>query len=73
MRVKLKKIREEKNLTQQEVADRAGISRTTYTNIELGNKNPSFEVARNIKCALGERDDDIFLNKNVPNRNQKPA
>lgn len=71
MRTKLKKMRLEKKLTQQQIADKAGIHRTTYTNIELGTKDPSFKVARSIKDILGTNDDDIFLNKNVDEGNNQ--
>jgi len=47
-------------MTQQEVATAAKIERVTYTNIELGNKSPSFAVAARIKKALGYHDDNIF-------------
>lgn len=62
MRVKLKKVRNEKDLTQQEVADRAGIERSYYTNIELGSKNPSLKTALKIKQALSYYEDDLFFN-----------
>ncbi|WP_432409212.1 helix-turn-helix transcriptional regulator [Wukongibacter sp. M2B1] len=61
MRKKLKKQRLKKELTQMEIASLIGIKRATYTNIELGNKNPSFNVATKIKGVLGYQDDDIFL------------
>ncbi|WP_432409217.1 helix-turn-helix transcriptional regulator [Wukongibacter sp. M2B1] len=61
MRKKLKKQRLKKELTQMEIANLIGIKRATYTNIELGNKNPSFNVAAKIKGVLGYQDDDIFL------------
>ena len=66
MRSKLRDVRVNRNMTQQEVADAAGIKRVTYTNIELGNKNPSFRVAAQIKKALSYFDDDIFLVSIVP-------
>ncbi len=65
MRVKLREIRTAKGLTQQELADMVGIDRSFYTNIELGVKTPSLQVAMKIKKALDYYDDDIFLNKNV--------
>lgn len=61
MRHKLKKIRLKMNLTQEQVAERAEIDRVYYTNIELGNKNPSFKVAVKIKKALNYFSNDIFL------------
>lgn len=61
MRLKLREIRIKRNLTQKELAELAKIDRATYTNIELGNKNPSLSVARKIKDALKYEDDDIFF------------
>lgn len=69
MRDRLKALRIERGMTQQAVADAAQIERVTYTNIELGNKNPSFQVAARIKKALGYQNDDIFLSENVPEVN----
>ena len=68
MRHKLKKVRSDLGLTQEEVATRAGIDRTTYTNIERGHKNPSLKVAIRIKQALNYREDDIFFEPGVPKR-----
>lgn len=39
-------------LTHEEVAKIAGISRSTYSNIESGNRNPSVKVAKKIAHAL---------------------
>ncbi|MDK2811080.1 MAG: putative transcriptional regulator [Petroclostridium sp.] len=64
MRKKLKEIRIKRNLTQKELAELAKIDRVTYTNIELGNKNPSLSVARKIKDALQYEGDDIFFENN---------
>ena len=38
-----------------------GISRPSYTNIELGRKNPSLKIALKIKKVLNYKDDNIFL------------
>lgn len=49
----LKKIREEKNLTQDEIARKIGINRCSYTNIENGMRRPSVDVAKKIGKELG--------------------
>jgi transcriptional regulator with XRE-family HTH domain len=49
---RLREIREQKNLLQEEVADRAKISITYYAAIERGEKNPSFTILTNIDNAL---------------------
>lgn len=47
-------------LSQQELADIADISRTYYTNIEIGRKNPSLLVAKRIAEALQTKMDIFF-------------
>lgn len=49
----LKKIRNEKNLTQQDVADSGNFARTYYTMVEQGKRTPSVEVAKSIAKVLG--------------------
>ena len=53
MRSWLKKLRHESNLTQEQLAKMAGISRTMITEIENGNANPSVKVAKKIAAVLG--------------------
>ena len=48
----LKEIREEKSLTQEQVASHAEIKRAYYTMIETGIRRPSPEVAMRIGKAL---------------------
>lgn len=48
----LKDIRLKLDLTQEQVAERAGISRTFYTEIETGSKNPSTKTAKKIAQVL---------------------
>lgn len=52
MRVWLKKKRESKNLTHQEVADECEISRSYYTLIENDLKTPTPKVAQKIGKVL---------------------
>lgn len=53
MRLWLKKLRETAGLTHEQVADRAVISRSYYTNIENGTKTPSVKAAKLIAKVLG--------------------
>ncbi len=71
MRAILKRERIKNKLTQQELADRVGISRVHYTQIEnnSNNKKPSLDVAISIKKALNYTSDDLFLVENVPIKN----
>ena len=45
--------RTEKNLTQEQVSRRIGISRAAYANIENGARNPSVAVAKRLGKTLG--------------------
>lgn len=51
-RLWLKKIRIEKGLTQQDVADSGNFARTYYTMVEQGKRTPSVEVAKSIARVL---------------------
>jgi transcriptional regulator with XRE-family HTH domain len=50
--IKLRDIREKNHLTQQEVADAAGIHVNYYARIERGEENPTYEKLQDIKKAL---------------------
>ncbi|WP_047758090.1 helix-turn-helix transcriptional regulator [Geobacillus sp. ZGt-1] len=52
MRKWLKNMRLSKKMTQKELAELAGISRSTYAMIENGQRNPSVEVAKRIANVL---------------------
>ena len=65
MREKLIEVRKRKRLTQEEMAKRLNISRTTYTGYENGNFSPSLEKALEIKKILNYKNDDIFLISDV--------
>lgn len=41
---RLKELRKEQNLTQQEIADKLHVNRVTYTNWEKGNREPNFKM-----------------------------
>jgi len=53
MNNQLKKYRLENKLTQQVLADRIGINKTTYSNFETGARNPSLKVALKIQKITG--------------------
>lgn len=52
MREWLRKIRTDTELSEMEVARRAGIAQPFYHNIEMGIKNPSVDTAKRIAAAL---------------------
>lgn len=48
----IRKCRREQKMTQEVLAEKAGIDRPYLTNIENGHKNPSIQVVLNISEAL---------------------
>lgn len=62
MRVKLQHLREKNGFTQKTFSDAIGASRTHYSQIETGDKNPSLKLALRIKKVLRYSGDDIFTN-----------
>lgn len=71
IRLELERKRTKLNLTHDQTAERARISRAYYTNIEAGRKDPSFKVMKRIADALNSTVDALFFEYNVPNRNNK--
>lgn len=62
-RLELASIRKERQLTQAEVAEKAGIQRSYYGLIENGLRNPTLHIATKIATALGVAIVDIFPNE----------
>jgi putative transcriptional regulator len=57
----IRKLRfEHGEMTQQDLADRVGVTRQTINAIELGKYSPSLEVAFRIAAAFGVRLEDVF-------------
>ncbi|MBD3948347.1 helix-turn-helix transcriptional regulator [Tuanshanicoccus lijuaniae] len=57
---RLKAIRTEKKLTQQDLADRVGVSRNTISSIETGTFCPTSRLALILCIALDKKFEDIF-------------
>ena len=53
--IELLRLREELNITQQELADRTGINRADISRIENGNANPSLKTMKRLASAMGKR------------------
>lgn len=67
MRIFLKQHRKMLNLTQEDIAQKLGISRSTYANIEVGRRNPSYQLSLKIKQVIGYSADDLFNVDNADN------
>jgi transcriptional regulator with XRE-family HTH domain len=57
---RLRKARRDKQLTQVEIADMAGISETYYVQIEGAKRNPTTSVFKKIIKAIGVSSDEIL-------------
>lgn len=68
MRTKLVSVRKAAGLSQEVTADKLQISRSHYSQIESGDKNPSLDIALRIKQFFDYSNDDIFLNSLAPKR-----
>jgi putative transcriptional regulator len=57
----IRRLRFERNeMTQQDLAERVGVTRQTINAIEAGKYSPSLEVAFRIAVALGVRLEEVF-------------
>ncbi len=56
----LKKVRNEKGLSQVELAKIVGVSRNTISSIETGQYNPNAKLALIICIALDKKFEDLF-------------
>lgn len=54
------KLRTEKGMTQQELADKIGVSRQMIGQIERGSKLPTIVLGRDIAVALGVGVEDLL-------------
>jgi len=57
---KLKEIRKEKNISQQELADMVGVSRNTISSLETGQYEPTAKLALILSIALDKQFEEVF-------------
>jgi putative transcriptional regulator len=62
--IKLKVARAEKDISQEELAKRVGVTRQTIGMIEAGKFNPSLQLCIAICKALGKTLNDLFWEEN---------
>ncbi|WP_373481640.1 helix-turn-helix transcriptional regulator [Acetobacterium sp.] len=62
--IKLKVARAEKDISQEELARRVGVTRQTIGMIEAGKFNPSLQLCIAICKALGKTLNDLFWEEN---------
>jgi len=58
--LKLKSARAALDLSQQDLADKVGVSRQTIHSIEKGDYNPTIKLCKEICRVLGKTLDDLF-------------
>ena len=58
---RLKKYRQLKNLTQEQLAERVGVRRETIMRLEKAQYNPSLKLAIDISRAVEAPIDEIFI------------
>ena len=64
---------EHKEMTQQELADKIGVTRQTVNAIELGKYSPSLEVAFRIAAAFGVPLEQVFQFDGPQSKAHKPT
>jgi len=57
---RIKELRTKLGMTQEELANKAGVRRETIVFLEAGKYNPSLKLAHDIAKILGESIDEIF-------------
>lgn len=57
---RLKEIRKEKGISQQELADMVGVSRNTISSLETGQYEPTAKLALILSIALDKNFEEIF-------------
>lgn len=61
MKNRLEQIRKERNIRQEELAERLAVSRQTISSLENGRYNPSILLAFKIARFFGMNIEDIFI------------
>lgn len=61
---KLAEIRKSRNLTQQELAEKAGIGISQMRRYEKGSSSPTLEVIKNLAITLGVSTDELIFDNN---------
>ncbi|MEK6452577.1 helix-turn-helix transcriptional regulator [Caldifermentibacillus hisashii] len=64
---RLKRLREDKKLSQQQLADRLNINRSTYARYELGQTQPDYETLQRLADFYGVSVDYLFGRENKKN------
>ena len=61
IKTRIKELRARHNLTQEELAEKVGVTRQTMLYIEKGKYNPSLAVAHKVAKVLKSSIEDVFI------------
>ncbi len=61
IKTRIKELRARHNLTQEELAEKVGVTRQTMLYIEKGKYNPSLIVARKVAQVLKSSIEEVFI------------
>ncbi len=61
METRIKELRARYNMTQEELAEKVGVTRMTIGFLEKGKYNPSLSLAYKISKVFKEKIEDIFI------------
>ena len=61
MKTRIKELRARHNLTQEDLAKKAGVRRETIVFLEKGKYNPSLKLAYDISGILKSKIEDVFI------------
>lgn len=61
MENRLRELRELKNLTQEDIAEKVGVSRQTIISLEKGKYNPSIFLAYKLSRIFSLNIEDVFI------------
>ena len=70
MENRLEEFRTQHSWTQQELADRVGVSRQTIISLERGRYNPSIQLAFRLARQFGVKIEDLFIDNHEENFNE---
>lgn len=73
LRTRLRVARAERNLSQEQLASAAGVSRQTISSIETGQYCPSTMLSLQLAHVLGERFEDVFWLEGEPDETASRA
>ena len=63
MRNRVRELRTERGMTQEEIAERVAVSRQTIISIELGRYNPSILLAYKLARVFGRSIEEVFFHE----------